>query len=105
MAVPLNWSDIDLRRRHFRQSDRTAASVYFVEAQGLVKIGATVRDPHRAVALMTTLSDDRRLLAVMPNAGERRRQELQRMFASQRLGGDWFERSPELDAVIRAFAV
>lgn len=103
--VHLHWEDVPHRRRYSRQSDRTAANVYFVEAQGVVKIGTTVRDPHRAVALMTTLGNDRRLLAVMPKAGERRRQELQRMFAAQRLGDDWFERSTELDAVISAFAV
>jgi hypothetical protein len=105
LTVPVQWGDIETRRRRHRWTDRSFASVYFIEADGLVKIGTTVRDPRRAVATMTALGDDRRLLAVMPNAGEQRRHELQLMFARQSLGGDWFERSPELDAVISAFAV
>lgn len=77
----------------------TVASVYFVEVDGLIKIATTIRKPSVAK------SRDAQLLAVIHNAGQIRLDQIAGMFRASRVGRGLYERTPELDALIRAFAV
>jgi hypothetical protein len=81
-------------------------SVYFIECGGYVKIGTTMNTPARVMSGMQ-LPPNARVAALIPGVGEQRESELHAMFAASRQGrgSKWFTRSPELDALIGAFAV
>jgi hypothetical protein len=52
-----------------------------------------------------TLPPDARLVAVIDHAGKVIEQQLHEMFRAYRVHGEWFERCPELDALIAVHAV
>ena len=75
--------------------------VYFIEGAGLIKIGHGAQAHDRFYAMLTHCPVPLSLLAAMTgDAGVET--ELHRRFADQRSHGEWFNRSPELDAVIAA---
>lgn len=84
------------------KADRDARThVYFVEGAGLVKIGFAARATHRFFSMLTGCPIPLSLLASM-RGGPTVENQLHRRFAADRAHGEWFRRSPELDAVIAA---
>lgn len=77
--------------------------VYFVECEGLIKIGCTVNMERRMASLQTSQAKDLRLLAmaVGDNYGERL---LHQQFREARQRGEWFEKTPALMRLIEAIA-
>jgi hypothetical protein len=73
--------------------------VYFVEGAGLIKIGSASQPIARFNALLTGSPVPLSLLASMPG-GPGVESSLQWQFIGQQSHGEWFHRSPELDAVI-----
>lgn len=97
----------NIRPRYTRQRqliEQTESCVYFIECGEYIKIGTTIQGAERRLASMQ-LPPNARLVAVIPGPGYDAEHELHVRFASDRVGGEWFERSPELDALIQAFAV
>lgn len=78
--------------------------VYFVEGAGLVKIGFATFPVERFMGMLTSCPIPLSLLASMPG-GPRVEAELHRRFAADRMHGEWFRRSPDLDAVIASAPV
>jgi hypothetical protein len=82
------------------KADRDARThVYFVEGAGLVKIGFAARATDRFFSMLTSCPIPLSLLASMPG-GPTVEHELHKRFEGDRAHGEWFRRSPELDAVI-----
>lgn len=76
-------------------------SVYFITARevGMVKIGCAY-EPARRMAHMQTMSPcELALEAIFPGAYQEEK-ELHLQFASQRVRGEWFRITPEIEAVI-----
>lgn len=77
-----------------KQRDTSGDMVYFIECDGLVKIGVS-DDPYtRLKELSTGSSSPLRLLGCIPG-GFKREKELHRKFANQRATGEWFYLSNE----------
>jgi hypothetical protein len=83
------------------ESKPTEQKVYFIEAQGtdLVKIGIAAKPSERLRELQTASPHRLAILATLPG-GKPQESLLHRQFAAQRAAGEWFHRSPELDALI-----
>ena len=79
----------------------TTQSVYFIEAAGtdLVKIGIAAVPKDRLRELQTASPHKLSILATMPG-GKAAEGRLHRHFAGSRATGEWFHRTPELDALI-----
>jgi hypothetical protein len=79
----------------------TSQSVYFIEAAGtdLVKIGIAAVPKDRLRELQTASPHKLSILATMPG-GKVAESRLHRHFAASRATGEWFHRTPELDALI-----
>lgn len=76
--------------------------VYFVAAKGgPVKIGSTTNIASRLVRLQTAVPKPLELLALIPG-GALEEAALHERFKEHRLHGEWFRRTPELNALIRA---
>jgi Meiotically up-regulated gene 113 len=75
--------------------------VYFIEAGGtdLVKIGIAAAPKDRLRELQTASPHRLAMLATMPG-GKPEESRLHRQFAASRATGEWFHRTPELDALI-----
>lgn len=95
--------DRDDQPRHVYRADKPA-SVYFIRWEDLVRIGTTIGSP-RAVTATMRAPEGSELVAVIPYAGEQRERQIHEMFAASRLNGKWFRCTPELDALIGAFAI
>lgn len=95
--------DRDDQPVHIYRAQRPA-SVYFIRWDDLVRIGTTVGNP-RAVTATMRAPEGAELVAVIPYIGELRESQIHEMFASSRLNGKWFRCTPELDALIGAFAI
>ena len=81
-----------------------SGGVYFIECGEYVKIGVTRRtDPFERMAEMY-LPPNARMVAIIWGAGYAEETELHRMFRDHRVDREWFERCPELDALIAAYA-
>lgn len=76
-------------------NDNGRVTVYFAERGGLVKIGCSSNVLLRVSGLQA------RLLAIEPG-GFARERELHGLFAAERHGGEWFRRSPALQAHIES---
>jgi hypothetical protein len=92
--------------------------VYFIQADGAVKIGSTVLPPRERMAGLQTAHHGRlRLIGVIDlraagaEAAHRaeyarlartRERQIQRMFSGDRLHGEWFTLTDGLSAFIRA---
>lgn len=76
-------------------------SVYFIEAQGtdLVKIGIAAKPQDRLGELQTASPHKLAILATMAG-GRAEERRLHHRFAASRATGEWFHRTPELDALI-----
>lgn len=87
---------------HFEQS--VESCVYFVEADNAVRIGTvTQRAVHTSVQV--PVPPGGRLVAVIEHAGDVAKRQIHEMFRASHLNREWFERTPELDALIAAHAV
>ncbi len=82
-------------------AERDGSSVYFAESVGRVKIGWSKKVATRIAQLQTGCPDPIRLLGTTPGGlGLERR--LHEQFASARVGGEWFELTPDLRAHIES---
>lgn len=84
-------------------SARDGSSVYFVEAEGRIKIGWSKRVATRMAALQTGNATPIRLLGTIPGARSVERR-LHDRFAHLRLSGEWFNGAPELREYVAAVA-
>lgn len=77
--------------------------VYFMEAGpgGHIKIGTAVNPQARVRDLQTGNASRLAILASFPG-GEAEEAELHRRFASAKLHGEWFERTPDLMALVES---
>jgi len=93
----------DFKRRRLGTKDEHAARcrIYFVGCQDLVKIGYTVDIEKRFVAMLTNSPMPLSLLASMPG-GPQAETELHERFRPHWRHGEWYARTPELDAIIAA---
>lgn len=84
-----------------RESAATEQAVYFIAAEGtdIVKIGIAAKPTERLKELQTASPHKLSILATMPG-GKPRERQLHRQFAATRMTGEWFRRTPELDALI-----
>lgn len=74
--------------------------VYFIEAEnGLIKIGYSANVALRLRALLTTSAAPLKLLGWLPGDTQTER-DLHDRFAYSRSHGEWFRRTPDLEAVL-----
>lgn len=80
--------------------------VYFIEAQGtdLVKIGIAAVPADRLRELQTASPHKLSIITTTPG-GRELETRLHRRFAASRASGEWFHRTPELDALIAGAAL
>lgn len=76
--------------------------VYFIGARSLarVKIGQTQGSPHERMRALQTGSPERLEVLAMVHGGPSLEAELHERFAASRVHGEWFDRTPELDAFL-----
>lgn len=74
--------------------------VYFVESEGLVKIGSALEPKKRLAILATAIPYDLKLLFVM-NGGLREETQLHELFKKSHYRGEWFYLSDEILDYIR----
>jgi hypothetical protein len=100
------------RRIQLSQIERTASSVYFIQAGRRVKIGQSQDPATRLVSIRGGYSTKKpeglntsnaKLIATEPG-GLVRERELHQQFAHLRVAGEWFDHTPELKAYIAANA-
>jgi hypothetical protein len=93
----------DFIRRRLGSKDEHAARcrIYFVGCQDMVKIGYTIDIEKRFVAMLTSSPLPLSLLASMPG-GPQAEAELHERFRALWRHGEWYQRTPDIDAVIAA---
>lgn len=74
-------------------------SIYFLEAQGLIKIGYSANPAVRTRAVMSAFADGGKVLGVLPGDRELEK-HFHDKFAEHRSHGEWFKPSDEMAAVI-----
>lgn len=99
------WRDPKLRERRkwLRKKFRVGVCYFVQRDDGLVKIGFTSNLPKRYRELQLTVSPNIVLLGSV-RASMHYEKRLHKMFATQRVEGEWFFRSDLLILYIRAFA-
>jgi Meiotically Up-regulated Gene 113 (MUG113) protein len=84
------------------ENGTVGSCVYFIRLDDLIKIGTTSQHPDQRMRGMQ-LPPSARIVAVIPRAGYAEERELHRMFAADRVGGEWFKPSPELLSLIEQY--
>lgn len=101
-AVERLWTEAELIARAHEAADnaRTIAKCYFIGGtSGAIKIGFSVDVASRLKAIRSHSPIPVSILAVR-DGGEARETAYHRQFAEHRLHGEWFERTPDLEAEI-----
>lgn len=99
------WEEEVAERTRKAEAEIAAAAatkqyVYFIgAASGPIKIGIAIRPPARLSGLQTSHHEKLELLATCEGDLELEK-AYHRRFAANRLSGEWFERTPEIEAEI-----
>lgn len=81
-------------------------SVYFIRSEdgGPVKIGSSTDVHRRMRSIQTSCPHRLKVIAIIPNCGRRKERELHRKFSEDRMSGEWFEWSSDIEAYVNSIS-